>query len=41
MLEPADSEAKYRYFGFFSKSGFTKELEDLAKRREDIILFDY
>ena len=34
-------EAKSKYFGFFSRSGFTKELEGLAKRREDVILFDY
>ncbi|TET66104.1 MAG: ATP-binding protein [Candidatus Aminicenantes bacterium] len=34
-------EGKYKCFGFFSKSGFTKELEELSKKREDIILFDY
>ena len=34
-------EAKHKCFGFFSKSGFTKELECLSKKREDIILFDY
>lgn len=34
-------EAKDKYFGFFSRSGFTEELESLAKKREDIKLFDY
>jgi len=34
-------EAKHRYFGFFSKSGFTKELEELGKKKEDILLFGY
>jgi len=34
-------EAKYKYFGFFSRSGFDKELESLAKERKDIMLFDY
>jgi len=31
-------EAKHKCFGLFSKSGFTKELEELSRKREDIIL---
>lgn len=30
-----------KYYGFFSKSGFTKELEALSKKRKDILLFNY
>ncbi len=35
------SRAKDKNFGFFSKSGFTRELKELADRRNDIMLFDY
>jgi AAA+ ATPase superfamily predicted ATPase len=30
-----------KYFGFFSKSGFSKGIKDLSKKRKDIVLFDY
>jgi len=30
-----------RYFGFFSKSGFAKELENLTRKRDDILLFPF
>ena len=30
-----------KYFGFFSKSGFTDKLLKLKKKRKDIMLFDY
>ncbi|TKJ46336.1 ATPase [Candidatus Aerophobetes bacterium Ae_b3a] len=30
-----------KYFGFFSKSGFSKGIKDLSERRKDIVLFDY
>jgi AAA+ ATPase superfamily predicted ATPase len=34
-------ETSSRYYGFFSKSGFTPEMEDLARSRGDILLFDW
>ncbi|MBE0460497.1 MAG: ATP-binding protein [Candidatus Aminicenantes bacterium] len=34
-------DAVIKYYGFFSKSGFTKELEELSKERKDILLFNY
>lgn len=34
-------ESGSRYYGFFSKSGFTPELENLARSRGDILLFDW
>jgi len=34
-------EATTKYFGFFSKSGFTKEIKDLSGKRKDVLLFDY
>jgi AAA+ ATPase superfamily predicted ATPase len=30
-----------KYFGFFSKSGFSKGIKDLSEKRKDIVLFDY
>ena len=30
-----------KYFGFFSKSGFSKGIKDLSEKRKDIALFDY
>ena len=33
--------ARRKYFGFFSKSGFSQEIKDLSKKRKDIVLFDY
>jgi len=33
--------AKTKYFGFFSKSGFTKEIKELSGKRKDVLLFDY
>ncbi|MBW2038705.1 MAG: ATP-binding protein [Deltaproteobacteria bacterium] len=30
-----------RYLGFFSKSGFSNELEDLSRKRDDIFLFPF
>ncbi|MFQ6084502.1 MAG: ATP-binding protein [Candidatus Aminicenantia bacterium] len=33
--------ATRKYFGFFSKSGFSKEIKDLSKKRKDIVFFDY
>ncbi len=33
--------AKEKYFGFFSKSGFSKELIRIAKENDNIFLFDY
>ena len=35
------SRAKNKNFGFFSKSGFTRDLKELAERRSDIMLFEY
>jgi len=32
-------DAVLKYYGLFSKSGFTKELEKLLKERKDIFLF--
>ena len=34
-------EAVQKYFGFFSKAGFSKEIKDLSKKRKDILFFDY
>ena len=34
-------ESRSRYYGFFSKSGFTPEIEDQARSRGDILLFDW
>ncbi len=34
-------ESRSRYYGFFSKSGFTPEFEDLARSRGDILLLDW
>ncbi|MCD6427407.1 MAG: hypothetical protein J7L03_04875, partial [Caldisericaceae bacterium] len=33
--------AKEKYFGFFSKSGFSKEMIQIAKENDNIFLFDY
>lgn len=33
--------AKNKYLGFFSKSGFTKELKELRDKKDNIIIFDY
>lgn len=43
LKEKADKfpDAVLKYYGFFSKSGFTKELEKLSKERKDIFLFNY
>jgi len=30
-----------KYFGFFSKSGFSKGIKDLSEKRKDILLLDY
>ncbi len=30
-----------KYFGLFSRSGFRDELEELATKRDDLLLFDY
>jgi len=30
-----------KYFGFFSKSGFSKGIKDLSEKRKDIVLFNY
>jgi len=32
---------KTRYFCLFSKSGFSKELEDLSRKKKDILLLTY
>jgi len=34
-------EAKQRYFGFFSKSGFTEKLLEVANKNPNILLFNY
>ena len=34
-------QAAKKYYGFFSKTGFTQELVDAAKKSRDIFLFDY
>ena len=34
-------EVVRKYFGFFSKSGFSKGIKDLSEKRKDIVLFDY
>lgn len=34
-------KAKQKYFGFFSKSGFTKELKRIASKKDNILLLDY
>jgi len=34
-------KARQRYFGFFSKSGFSKGMMELSKKRKDILLFNY
>jgi AAA+ ATPase superfamily predicted ATPase len=33
--------ASQKYFGLFSRSGFSKELEELTSKRDDLFLFDY
>jgi len=33
--------ATQKYYGFFSKIGFTKELENLSEKRKDILLLNY
>lgn len=35
------SEVRQKYFGFFSKSGFTEEMRNLSGKRGDLMLFDY
>ncbi len=35
------SDASRKYFGFFSKSGFSNDLVELKRKREEIFLFDY
>ncbi|MBL7075150.1 ATP-binding protein [candidate division KSB1 bacterium] len=35
------SRVTRRYFVFFSKSGFSNELEDLSRKREDVLLFPF
>lgn len=39
----AEKFARFKkiYFGFFSKSGFTQELEDLAAKRGDLMLYGF
>lgn len=34
-------EVVRKYFGFFSKSGFSKGIKDLSEKRKDILLLDY
>ncbi|MEA1964922.1 MAG: DUF234 domain-containing protein, partial [Candidatus Aerophobetes bacterium] len=34
-------EAVRKYFGFFSKAGFSKGIKDLSKKRKDILFFGY
>jgi len=34
-------EPQEKYFGFFSKSGFSDQLKQLTEKRKDIILFEY
>ena len=34
-------DANRKYYGFFSKSGFSKELKEMSKERTDILLIDY
>jgi len=34
-------DANRKYYGFFSKSGFSKELKEMSKERTNILLIDY
>jgi len=36
-----EDDAVIKYYGFFAKSGFTKELEKLSREIKDILLFNY